>query len=213
MTRLHITSMRSIVILAFVLCYASTWSLADACPLVTEYSDTWTAEEGELPAPLYGYGSAETCGTDEPVDIRVELKDPTAALLDMQNAYDGYGFIEAWVYGQLTTSSPEGNYTTNVQAWLDEDHFGCYDSLLGAHFTSTFYKDPTLVAPGVCNYASLACSSGTASCTSGAGFKISPTFLSCSPYARAQWLRVTFGGGSACLLAFVFNASGPGPCT
>jgi hypothetical protein len=91
----------------------------------------------------YAYGSVETCGTDLPADMLLELK-TGGTVLDTEWSY-GYGYIEAYASVELTEASPEGSYVANVQAWLGEEHFGCYDAVQFISIVITNYRLDGLV--------------------------------------------------------------------
>lgn len=89
---------------------------------------------------MFACGSAETCGTEELVDIQLDIRDPNNTQMAVVYAYDGYGFIDASAEAELSESPLEGDYTSNVQAWLGDEHVGCYDAKVTAGFKARSIK-------------------------------------------------------------------------
>lgn len=141
---------------------------------------------------LYAYGSVETCGTSSPVDMLLELRHEST-LLDYEWAW-GYSFVDAYAETELDESSPEGAYGANVQAWLDEEHYACYDFV---SFVTIFNANYQLVkALGGGKGAYSRCDLG--SCLN---LTVSTGYSSPPAYIRLGVLRVSTGYTALCFAA------------
>jgi hypothetical protein len=162
------------------------------CPLVTEYAEVWTDPDASLPATLYGYGSVETCGTSSPVDMLLELKHG-GSTLDYAWQW-GYSFVDAYVDMPLTDTTGDGDYFANVQAWLEEEHFGCYDAVANITSFAANYQKIQDYGGGRAVY--YRCNTGP--CLSMAVQNLSSSYS--APYLRLGILRVSYGGFATCHL-------------